>query len=777
MNKPALGLAIVLALGIGIGTTGAIFRVLDAALIQDLPYPMADRMVSLSMRDLESGEGGGPVSPLDFADWRDSTSIFVAMTAVSAESIVLTELGHPMRLPAARTTADFFRVMAVRPSLGTPAEQAWAEGYPLVAVSNEFWRIHLGADPNAIGEPLVIDGEPYEIMAVMPSSLSLPKEAEIWLPLPKEAGAEVRDGRFVSVFARLKEDTSVTEATVEMNAIAGRLADEYPETNAGLGIAVDPIREVLVGDTGLRLGLILGAAACVLLVICTNVASLLMSRATGRTKELNLRTALGARRRDLLRLLLSESLLLAGLGTLVGVALGTLGSRAFVALYPDEFTSLGNLGWSPTIIAFDVTLAIIATLLFVAGPAFQTLRADESKIRMRTVSVVRRGQGIALIAQVASTLMLLFGASLMLQSLYRLEQVDPGFRADNVILARVALPTARYGEPAARRAFFGQLIDQLRASPSIREVAGVTHPPLSGSNMRFRLTLPGGDAGEEPLFANYRAVTDGYFRTLGVPLVRGRDLAPADAVDAPEVAVVNQEFVRRYFGKRPAIGESLKLLFRSDPTREIVGVIGDIHHYGPDTPVQPEVYVPHTQHSWPFLTLAFEPRTTVTDALTSIRTVVAELDPEQPVDRIASLSTELNRATGEPRFQGSLLFGFALGALVVAMLGIYGVTAYWNTSRRPEIGVRLALGAERADIVRLLMRAPVGMIALGVAIGAAGSVGVARLLESRVFDIDPLNPLTFVTVAGLILSVATLTAYVPARLASHVDPRRLLRDD
>jgi putative ABC transport system permease protein len=782
-KQPAFTAAVVVTLALGFGSVHAIFMVVHAALVQPPPYPDPHRLVILDSTLLPDGIEQGGVSVPDVDAWRENSASLAHVAVASDETLVLTGFDHPQRVAGVRVSPDFFAVFGVRPELGTqpPNGEIPPDG---VVVSHSFFRDRWGGDPRRVDSTLVLDHRPYQVLGVMPQAMDFPRGAELWLALAVDPEIHLREARYLRAVGRLRPGVTPEQAGVELSALARRLEAEHPETNRGIGVAVTPLHDRLVGTLREPLLLLLAGVGVLLLLVCGNVASLLLARGSARGHELDIRLALGASRGTLGRELMFESLVLSVLGGVAGVGLGVLGARLFLTLYPEEIPGAAGLEVSPAVVGFAIVLTLAVGLLvglLVAGRVVRgadTRRLAEAAGRHSSGRGVVVSQGSILVAQTAVTLVLVVGAALLLQSLVRILSVDPGFRGAGVLTARVVLPSDRYADETSRRAFFQHLLERLQAHPRVASTGAVTNLPLSGTNMRFGIKPggPGGEAGE-PVQASYRAVTPGYFQTLGVPLVDGRLFGERDLAGAPPVAIVNRTFAQRHWPGGDAVGRDVWLTYKDDGPRRIVGVTGDIRHSGYSEEVQPEIFVPYAQHPWPFLNLVLRTDGDPLALAPLVRAEVAALDVSQPVDRVQALDELVAASVARPRFLTALLVTLAVLAVLVAVVGVYGLSGYWVGLRLPEARIRLALGATPRRLVALLVRRPLVLALVGVGLGAVGALLAGRLLEGWLFGVAPTDTATFAAAGALVLLSAATASLIAARNASRTDAALVLRGE
>lgn len=784
LQQPGVTATVVLSLALGIGAVTAVFQLAYDALLRPLPFPRSDRVFEIVTTRPAEGLEDGRVSYADFRDWAGASRSFSHLAAVSDESLVLTGDGGAQRIAGARVTPELFQVFALPPILGTVSATEWREPGARVAVLSEgFWRRRFGSDPAILGRTLRLDDQVVTVSAVMPAGLDYPRDAALWLPLDAAdpaTGVDERGARYLRAVGRLADGATPASAGRELRALSQRLAAEYPETNAGRVAALLPLRERFFGDVRPGMILLSVAVACVLLIVCSNVAGVLLARSAARGGDLWIRLALGSTRGRLGRLILVENLLLTLAGATLGLLLGSGLSRLMTALSPRELVVDGGWELTAVLAAFTLGLALVVGLFVTLPCALQAARQGRSSAAGRGAvgsdRLTARLQAALLTVQLAVTVALLVGSGLMLRSTLRLMTVDAGFRTENVFTARISLPASRYREAPRKIAFFDELLERLRARPEILSAAAVTNLPLSGSNMTFGVSPAGtADKAEQETRAHYRAVTPGYFRALGVPLVEGRDLEPGDDADAPPVVVVNQTFARRLFPAGDALGREVRITFGAKDPRRIVGVVGDLRHAGLDQEPQPEMYVPFAQQPWSFMTVVVHTRDEPRRVREKIRAAVAAIDPDQPVDRMTGMAELVDDSIARTRFYGALLGAFAALALVTAAVGIYGLTSYGVSLRRDEIGVRMALGSTPRAIRRHVLRPPFVLGLAGVVLGSALALALGRVFESLLYGVSPDDPYVLGSTAlGLLLAVL-LAAWLPARQATRVDPALILR--
>ncbi len=784
-SHPGFAAVVLLTLGLGIGANTAMFSVVDAVLLRPLPYPEANRLVLLQGH--KEGIGNESASVPDFLDWKAQSRSFSGMTAFAGASLNLagSEGRPPERLIAARVTSDFFRTLGVGPSPGRgfTREEDRAGAGKVVVLGRSLWKDRFGGDPDVIGRAVTLNGEPYTVVGIAAPGFQFPSWAQAWTPVAPQPGSpgQGRRSDFLGVVGRLAPGVTLRTARAEMTAIGRRLERQYPATNTGWSVAVTSLRERIVGDVRPALLVLLGAVGLVLLIACANVANLLLARGAARGRELALRSALGARRGRLIGQLLAESLVLSLLGAALGVLLAYWGTRALVGLDPGALPRLGEVRIDGLVLLFALGAAVLTAAVFGLAPALRLARPD---LRRALVEGGRssgmRGGGFldrGLVAgQVAVALVLLVGAGLLIRSFARLEGVDPGFRARGVLTARVSLPESRYPDDPRMREFWNGLLARLGKLPGVTAAGATSDLPLqSGSYLSFRIEgrpAPGPDVVQDAVVC---AEGGDYFRSLGISLVRGR---LPDARDGPEgrpVAVVDRAMARRYWGHDDPIGDRISF----DGTRwyTIVGIVGDVRTESLDRPGYPHAYLSYRQS--PRHGMALTLRTDGDPAALAgpVRAAVGDIDPTLPVYSVHTMREIVATSILGPRFDVVTLGAFAGLALLLALIGIYGVLSYAVTRRLRELGIRMVLGADRGATLRYVLRLGMIPVLTGIAIGLVGALLSVRVLSGLLYGVAPLDPVTFLLVPAALAAVAALACWIPARRATRVDPIHALRNE
>jgi len=789
-SAPATAGIAILALALGIGANTAIFSVVNGVLLKPLPYPQPDRLVLLYASNPQAGYPRFSSSPPDFDDWRRQSRVFDGLAAMRMSSMNLTGRAEPEVLDTGRVSADFFSLLRLRPFLGRvfrPDEDTDA-GRHVAFLSHGFWQRRFGGDPKVIGQSLSLDGESYTVVGVAPPGFDFPRKRDLWLPLALDWAKENRGNHFLSVVGRLRPGVPVGQAQAEMSGIAARLEKQYPGYDQGWGIVVLPLQQVVVEKIRPALLVLLGVVAAVLLIACLNVANLLLARLAARGREISIRTALGAGRLRLIRQLLTESVLLALAGGALGLLLAFWGTRALLALNPAVIPRAEAIGLDGRVLVFTLALSVAAGLVFGLFPALQDPGAhlhESLKEGGRAVAGGHRGrharQLLALL-EVAIALVLLVVAGVLLHSFARLSAVDPGFHPGGVLTLDVSPPRYKYPDPARLGIFYRQLLERVRALPGVERAAASSPLPLSGRNniLIFEVFGRPPAPADHPLTAVVRSVSPDYFRTLGVRLVRGRLLDDHDTLEVPPSIVVNQTMAAKIWPGQDPLGQRLTF---DDPTdkkalwQTVVGVVGDVKQQSLAEETSLEIDQAQAQVPAPYTTLVVRSGSDPQALATPIRRAVLGLDPDLPVFRVQTLDAVVAESLAQNRMSTALLGLFAALALVLAAVGVYGVISYSVAQRTHEMGIRMALGAARGDVLRLVIRQGMTLVAIGLGLGLLGAFFATRVISGLVFGVSPRDPVTFVLVPLALTLVALLANYLPARRATEVDPLVALRQE
>jgi len=789
--------AVVLAtLALGIGANAAIFSVVNAVLLRPLPYEGADRIVVVWGDLHRPGVNEIPASAGEYVDYRDRSHAFDQVAVYDTAGFNLTGGGEPERVDGAIVTASLFPLLGASAAIGRTflAAEEQPGRNDVALIGHGLWRRRFGANPAIVGQVVSIDGRPTQVVGVMPPRFQFPDPAiEIWKPLLLDADAVSDDNRGshgYTALARLRPGATLSEAQADLAGVTATFKAEHPlNYRTGFSVALRPLQTEIVGDTGRPLLILLGAVGLVLLIACANVSNLLLARAASRRREIALRTALGASRGRLVRQLLTESILVALAGGAAGLVLAWWGVDLLIALGPDTIPRLREVTLDARVVIFTALVSLATGVVFGIVPALRASGAslgDALKEGGRSGERAMLGRtGRALVvSEVALSLVLLVGAGLLVHSFARVQHVEPGFDARGMLTLRLSLPESRYTTFEQGDRFFDALFAALRARPDVDSVAAANALPFSGNNGSRTFHIEGQepkrpeDQPEEQL----RIVTDGYFQTMKVPLVKGREFTDRDRLGAPRVAVVNESLARKHFPDGRVIGRRFAFSRNEPQWYEIVGIVGNIKHRGLDAPDRPEMYVPYRQplfSNWTVRPMQVVVRTAGDPlaAAATVRREIARLDPDQPISDVRTMDERIGRSLESRRFNMILLAAFAALALALAAIGIYGILAYAVTERTHEIGVRLALGAQPRDVLSMIVAQGMAMTAAGAAIGVVAALAVTRLMSSLLFGISAADPMTFAAIPLLLGVVAFVACYVPARRATRVDPLVALRTE
>ncbi|HEU4563113.1 MAG TPA: ABC transporter permease [Gemmatimonadaceae bacterium] len=781
VRRPGFTAIVVLTLAIGIGANSAIFSVVNGVLLRPLPYREPERLVLLWT--MLPNFGRETVSLPDFRDWRDQGRSFTDVAALANSSFSVSGEGEPERVDAAYVTANFFHTLGVPLARGrafTPQEEV--ENSRVVIVSHGFWQRRLGARPGVVGEPLSLSGVPYTIVGIAPEGLRVDGEHQLWVPLNTADQKAPRRGDFLTVIARLRPGVTIEGAQAELSGIMHRLARQYPQTNDGVDAQVMSLREQVVGGIRPALLVFMGAVALVLLIACANVANLMLARAAGRDREMAVRAALGAGRGRLVRQMLTESIVLALAGAALGLVLAVWGVAALRRASPGNLPRVDAIAVDGRVLAFTLLLAVGVGVLFGLAPALRlSAHALAARLRdgMRGIAGgtgLREMRGLLVLAEVALAVMLLAGAGLLIRSFDKLQRVDLGVRPDGVLTAFMVPPRVRYEEMPQVAAFYDRLLEALRRAPAAREVALASDVPLSGgaSYWSFRVEgRPQAGPGQSEPDAQPYTVTPGFFRALSIPVVRGRVFTDQDREGAVRVAVVNQTLARKHFPGADPIGHRISTDGESWYT--IVGIVGDTRQTEVSGEPYAQMYFPYAQRPTRAMMVVMRTDGDPIAATGALKQAVKAVDADIAVARISSMRQLIDRAIAQPRVNTVLLGIFAAVALLLAAVGIYGVTSYAVAQRTREIGVRMALGAHPGDVLRLVVRQGMAPVLLGLAAGLVAALAATRVMRTLLFGVSAGDPLTFGAITIVLGAIALLAAVLPARRAARVDPIEALR--
>jgi putative ABC transport system permease protein len=783
LNAPGFTLGATLTLALAIGANTAIFSAIDALLLHPYPFPEPSRIVVVSAVHARGDNSGAGYR--DFLDWREQNTVFDEMAILPwIGAYTLTGEGEPQRINGGQPTAGFFRVLGIQPVLGrffTPEEDK--PGGPRVAViSYQSWQHRFGARPDILGQSMTLDGAPYTIIGVMPMRFAYPglKTSEFWAPLGEDPGK----GRFqhqYSVIARLKPGISITRAQAEMSAIAHRLEQQYPETNKDWHVEVSPLEGSLAAQIKTPVAILFSAVTFVLLLACANVAGLMLVRASGRAREIAIRISLGATRSRVARQMLTESVLLAvGAGAL-GILIAAWLMDVFRTAAPEDFALDATMHLDLTVLAFTLAVSILTGVAFGLATALYASKTDlnatlksggsatGTRSRNRFLSGLVAGE-------IALSLVLLAGAGLLVKDFLVVMQMKTGIRTEHVLTFALDLPSARYSSDTHITAFYQELLTRLRAAPGVDAAGAVGTLPMTGgfSGGPFEIEGRPKPADWMAVSAQYNSATPGYFRTMGMPLLRGRDFDERDTATAPLVVIIDETLARRYFPNEDPLGRKIKL---ADKWRTIAGIVGAVNSEQPMHPPVPQIYVPYAQPfggaQWVTVRTAGDPAKLAANVVHLVQAV----DRDVPVLRLRTMRQVVSDSLSEPRLMMSLLSAFAGFALVLAAIGIYGVIAYSVTQRLHEMGIRVALGATRVDLLRLVVGKGASLAVVGLAFGLPAGLAAARLIGSLLYGIKPTDATVFIGIPALLVAVALSASFLPARRAASVDPIVALRHE
>ncbi len=795
-KAPGFTMVAVVVLALGIGANTAIFSVVNAILLRPLPFQDPERLVQVWHVPPPKSFPGMTrfsVSPANYLDWEKENHVFENMAIYGFSNHNLTGTGEPESVSAIRVSPAFFSVLRVQPILGrvfSPEENQSGRGHVAV-LSQSFWQTHFASDPNIVGRTISLDSQNYDVVGVIPSKSAFPTSSDpkaqpqLWIPVAwTDSERAVRGNHNYQVIARLKPGADVKESQAEMNTISTRLEQEYPEDDKGWGAAVVPLRDQLVGDVRPALMVLLGAVGFVLLIACANVANLVLVKTLARQKEIAIRTALGASSVRAARQILSETLLLALTGGVLGLIFAHFGVKLIVAFLAQSLPRTTDITVDGWVLAFTLVISLLTGLVAGLVPA---VRASKSNLndslkqglgRTDADSGGNRTRSVLVVSEVALSLVLLIGAGLMIRSLSRLRNVDPGLDPHNILTMSFALSSTKYDKPVQQIAFYDQLLQRVRALPGVASAGAIDSLPLGGGGSIQPIAVEGRPQvpmSEQPEVA-VRVVEPGFIATMRISLLQGRQLSSSDVVDRPAVIVVSESMAQRFWPGQNPIGKRLTMTFSPERSREVVGVAGDVKGDGLDV-VEPvaTLYVPLAQQPTPYLSLVVRTSSPPSTLISAISNAVHEVDREQPVVGVITMDDILADSLSHQRFNMLLLSAFSGLALLLAAIGIYSVLAYSVRRRMSEIGVRMALGAQRGDILRMILGQGTKLAFIGTGIGIAAAFGLTRLMASQLFGVTATDPVTFLSVAALIVLVALAACYIPARRATKVDPIVALR--
>jgi putative ABC transport system permease protein len=793
-KHPAFTLVAALALALGIGANTAIFSVVNAVMIRPLPYRDASRLVMVWEDNRNRGRHQNVVSPANFLDWKEQGDVFEDMAALYDTRLNLTDVADPEEVAAQRVTLNMFDLLGAQPMLGRTFEpdDAQPARQDSVILSYGLWQRRFGGNPAIVGQTIKLNAEIYTVIGVMPPDYQLfinsgsltGDRAELWAPMLFGNNDRARRGRYAMAVARLRNGVTLQQAQSQMTALADALEKQYPAFNTGWGVNLVSFREQFIGEMRKPLLMLLGAVGFVLLIACANVANLLLARAAARQKEIAIRLAIGASRGRIVRQLLIESTALALLGGAAGLLLAMWGVDALVALGPKSLLPAGGARLNLIVLGFTMLVSLLTGVIFGLAPAMEASRTNlndalkEGGKAAASGGRAHRLRNLFVIVEVALALVLLIGSGLLIKSFARLQAVNPGFNPQNLLTARVSLPYAKYHEEGQSNRFFREALDRIRQIPGVRNVSAVNFLPFTGLGAATKFSVVGRPApppGQEPVI-DARVCDAGYFQTMGIPLIKGRTFNEREQTVAAHVVVVNETLARDIFPGEDPIGQRIVINMMSDPKpSEIIGVVGDVKHASLDGDVRPMSYWPPAESAYPFMTLVARTDGDPLNYVAAVRRDVQALDNDQPIASVYTMEQLISESVARARFSTTLLAIFAAVALILAAVGIYGVMSYSVTQRTHEIGLRMALGADRRAVMAMVIRQGMRLALIGVAAGLAIALALTRLLATLLFGVSATDPTTFIVIALILIGVALVACFVPARRATRVDPMVALR--
>jgi len=795
-KKPAFAIAALLNLALGIGVNTAIFSVVNAVLLQPLPYTEPNQLVFIwdTARD-KAEKLTYPVSSPNFRDWQENNNVFASMSAYSFDYFNLVGQDKPERLFAAYVSPNFLTTLGVTPALGRSFSSSEEQSSEVI-ISNSLWKRRFASNAQLVGQPLTINGRAYTVIGVLPPEFQIPRQVslgvvamddvDLLVPISVLASTEPgtvneRGRHFLTAVGRVKPGVGIEQAGSAMTAIASGLAQRYPEANANFTVHLVPVHEQITGSIRPALLLLLGAVGLVLLIACSNVANLLLARYAGRQKEFAIRAALGARAGRLLQQLFTESLLLGLIGGGLGLLLAVAATRALVASNLSDIPRILETGVDARVLGFTLLISLLTSVLFALAPTLQYIRPNLNKTlkdgerSASTAPLSRRLRSVLVVTEMALALMLLVGAGLLIRSFSRILAVDMGFNPRNVLTAEMFLPPDKYSTPAQFISFHSSLMERLKNEAGVESAATVNILPLKGT----RAVSIGVEGQPEPppgqeVLISQRIVSPAYFNAMAIPLRQGRVFTDHDTADSPPVVVISQSLAQKFWGQENVVGKRVTM---GPKASEIVGVVGDVKEASVEDATNPEVYLPYRQYPWPVFTLVLRSSGDPKNLLGFIQRDVATIDKDQPIGKSAPMEEVLAEKLAQRRLNVLLLGVFGGVALLLALVGIYGVISYTVTQRKHELGLRMALGAQPHHILKLIVGQGMTLALIGIGIGLAGAFILSRYLTSMVYEISVTDPVTFVGSALLLVLAAFIACYLPARKALKVYPMDALRQD
>lgn len=787
LKNPGFTLASLMCLALGIGVNTAVFSVVNAALFRSLPYAEPDRLYMVYETNFSNNITRSNFSLPDFLDYRQQSETFQGMAAYEGASITMTGGDEPERIQGARVSPSLFPVLGVQPAMGRTFtdDEEKPGGNLVLVISHSLWERRFGFDPDILNKKLILDGGSFTIVGVMPRDFQFPinQKAEAWTPLSFDPTKLNRGSHSFQVIGRLKPNVTAGQAAAELDTIGGRLAQQYPDTNTGWASAFVELNEFIVGQNRQILYILLATVAFVLLIACANVANLLLARSAARQKEIAVRASLGATRANLIRQLLTESIALSLIGGILGLILAYWGTNILVAYIPANLY-LDKVGIDGTVLGFTLLLSILTGIIFGLAPALQISKADLNETlkeegRGSTTRHGKRLRSFLVVSEVALALVLLIGAALLIRSLMTLQAVDPGFKKEGALTMQIGLPRSRYPQGPQQAVFFQRLLEQVKGAQGIESAGLINYLPLGKSNANITFTIEGRQPASptDVSFAGYRIASPDYFRSMAIPLLSGRAFTDQDTDGAPEIVIINNTMAKRFWPDEDPIGKRLKFgNYQSNNTwRTVVGVIGDVKHFGLNAKFEPEIYTPFQQDPASSMTLVVRTQGAPLNSVNTLRSEVQTVDKNQPVHNVRTLEAVVADAVSGGRGYTILLAMFSVLSLILAAVGIYGVMSHSVAQRTQEIGIRMALGARPADVLKLVVRQGMVLAAIGLLVGLIGALGLTRFISSFLFGISVMDITSYAVICAVLAVVALFACYIPARKAMAVDPAIALR--
>lgn len=788
-RAPGFTVVAVITLALGIGANTAIFSIVNAVLIRPLPYDRPNQLVSILESNPRRGLPVTGVSPANFLDWRRENTAFSAMAAAQSLSFNFTGNTGAVRINGAAISANLLSLLGQQPLMGRGFDEAEEQnGHDgVILISETLWKRQFGGERDVLGKVVTMNGQRFTIVGVLPASFQFPfLGLEVWKPLAfTNDDLANRSNYLLQVFARMRDGTSIERAKADMQAVASRLEQDYPDTNTGVGVRIEDLHEAFVGGSRNLMMVLFGAVVMVLLIACVNIASLLSVRFLGRQHEMALRSSLGATRGRLLRQFLTESVLLGFLGGALGILTAFVGLRFLLGFLPQFNLPQNTITIDGNVLLFTMVLAILCGMLFGAVPAWQSARTNpmdglrESTRGSRGTRSQKLFQTGLIVGEIALSLVSLVGAGLLMRSFVSMLKVDPGFRSERVLVnTLLVLPTYKYPENYQRVTFFRRLLERLSGLPGVEASGGITSLPLQGNSNFSPFRIQGRATGPDGklMAAVINVVSPGYFNTMGIPLRGGRRFTDNDGEQSPRVAVINDVAAKKFFAGSDPIGQQVFIRAQGDQPYRVVGVVGSSRQFDITSEPNPEIFTNYQQSTMSYMYVLVKTKGDPTTLIPTIRRAVAEIDPEQPVGH-RTLMQQLENAVAQPRLYTLLVGLFAALALVLAMVGVYGVMSYAVSQRTQEIGVRMALGAHRNHVLKMFLGNSFKVVALGVAAGLVLALALNRVVANLLFNVKPTDAITFTCAAGLLCFAALVASYVPARRATRIDPIIALRHD